>query len=249
MEEKNKLPFYIKICTLLLLTWICNFYNELRIYYKYLDKNNDDIILVTRIYRLLSKHKQEKCSNIAWMMEEKQNNGRYEKKFKYNNENVSKGKNKMRNECSLNNARSYGQSRRSKSSARNRENSYFKKRLLDKIYYKNKVRDAAITDFEFLHSDTKKKLIMIWALFSFIVLFGISLFSIKYLISGKTLKSAISVSYDMQPSSICLLASGIIAVGAMIYLGRKMIRNVKFTYIKDNIYNSAYPSSRKLIFL
>ncbi|SCN12417.1 Plasmodium exported protein, unknown function [Plasmodium malariae] len=247
MEEKNKLPFYIKICTLLLLTWICNFYNELSIYYKCLDKNNDNIILFTRIYRLLAKHKQEKCSNIAWMMEEKQNNGGYEKKFKYNNENVLKGKNKMRNECSLDNAQSYGQSRRSKSSARNRENSYFNKRLLDKIYYKNKVRDATIADFKFLYRDISKKLYMIWALFSFIVLYATSLLLIKYLVSEKILQIDIKFPYSLD--LICLLIYGIIAVGAMIYLGRKVLRNVKFTYNKDDINNTAYPSSRKLIFL
>ncbi|KAI4838025.1 hypothetical protein MKS88_003448 [Plasmodium brasilianum] len=138
MEEKCKLHFYIKICTLFLLTWTCYFYNNMRIYNECLnEKNYNDIKLVTRTYRLLAKHKQGRRSNIVSIKVKKPNNREYEKEGMYNNEKVYKGKNKPLNERSLNIAVEYGQSRKNRSYLCNRENSCSGKRILDSMYYKN----------------------------------------------------------------------------------------------------------------
>ncbi|SCP03017.1 Plasmodium exported protein, unknown function, pseudogene [Plasmodium malariae] len=250
MEEKIKLLFYFKIITLLLLIWICNFYNYMVIQNKYLDKGNYiDEKVWTRTNRLLAKHKYGKCSNIVWIKHEIPYNGEYEKKDMSNNEKVSTGKYKLLNECSLNNKRDYGKSGRSKSSARNARNSYFGKRMLDKIYYKNKLRAAINSDFNFLRKDISQKVVMLTVLYSFTIIFALLIFILRYIFLKKGEQFGISNSLNIHSTSIALLVIAIIVIPVMIYIGKKMLCNVKYIYKKCEINNTAYPSFSKVLFL
>ncbi|KAI4834091.1 uncharacterized protein MKS88_000234 [Plasmodium brasilianum] len=250
MEDKIKLRFYIKACTFLLLTLICNFYDDKRISYTCSnEKNNIDIKLFARNYRLLAKNKQGTCSNIVWIKEEIPNNAEY-KKYIPNNEKVYKEKNKTRNECSLNNLRNYGEYRRSKFSLHNRENSYSKKRMLDKIYYKNKVRDIINADFKFLRKNILQELKGLCASCSLIMLSGAIYLFLKFIKIGdlSTLKSSF-IEFRIGNGTIVVLILGLIVLIALIYIGRKIFRDVKLTYKKCELNNTAYPSFRKVFFL
>ncbi|KAI4836257.1 hypothetical protein MKS88_004045 [Plasmodium brasilianum] len=250
MEGKNKLPFYIKICTFHLLTWICNFYIDQRNSYNFLNKmNNIDIKLVTRTYRLLGKRKWRTCSYNTLIKEEIPNNVEYEKKDMYNNEKLSKGKNKILKEYSLNNSQDYGQSSISKSSVRNRENSYYGKRMLDKIYYKNKVKDSINADFMFLKKDILHKLGALCFLFIFIATFAILILGYRLFRIYMAKKTTTVSQFSLHPTSTGLLLLGIIVIPLIIYIGRKLITNVKLTYKKCELNNTAYPCFRKVFFL
>ncbi|KAI4840220.1 hypothetical protein MKS88_001578 [Plasmodium brasilianum] len=251
MEEKNKLHVFFKIRTLLFLTWICKFYIDMSIYNKFLnEKNHANIKIVTRNYRLLAKHKQGRRSDMMWKKEEIPNNREYEKKPICNNEKVSKGKNKLRNECSLNNARDYGKYKKCKSSGGNIENYYFGKRMLDKIYYKNKVRAAINSDFEFLRKDILLKLNVITVLFIFVVLYALAVILYRYFsLKDNTRLEVLLNNFNLHDTSIALLVIAIIVIPVVIYIGRKLIRNVKLKYKKCEINNTAYPSFRKVLFL
>ncbi|KAI4839254.1 hypothetical protein MKS88_001799 [Plasmodium brasilianum] len=118
---------------------------------KYLDeKNINDEKLYIRTYRLLSKNKKEKCSNIIWKKVDIPNNGEYENKHVYKNGGVSKGKSNLQKEYISNSSGGYNHVGKCKSSDYNKININYGKRILDKIYYKNLVRYSKNADFKFI---------------------------------------------------------------------------------------------------
>ncbi|KAI4833788.1 uncharacterized protein MKS88_000208 [Plasmodium brasilianum] len=149
MKRKFKLLFFIKIETFIFLTRMCQYFC------KYLDeKEISDKKSCTRTYRLLAMHNKEMCLNSVWKKEDILNNGDYEKKHISNNKRVSKGKNKLRNECTSINSRAYKQAWKSKSSVYNSVNTYSGKRMLDKIYYKNVLVGVALAMLIYLLYDS-----------------------------------------------------------------------------------------------
>ncbi|SBS99774.1 Plasmodium exported protein (Pm-fam-a like), unknown function, partial [Plasmodium malariae] len=115
---------------------------------KYLDKK--DVIdekLYTRNYRLLAKYKKEKYSNIVRTKEDILNNGYYEMKHICRNGKVSKKKNKLPKVSTSNSLGDYKQTEKSKFYEYNKVNTYNRKKMLDKIYYKNVLEYSKNADF------------------------------------------------------------------------------------------------------
>ncbi|SBS95954.1 Plasmodium exported protein (Pm-fam-a like), unknown function [Plasmodium malariae] len=133
-----------------------------------IDEKND-----IRICRLLSEYKQAKDSNITWLKRDIETIEDYGKSGISNNSTVEKGKSKKPIQCSLNSAGQYGQTKKSKSSVYNKGNLHFEKRVLDKIYYKNKVKNFMKADFLFLKNDIKVNKCIIFALSGFFLITGI----------------------------------------------------------------------------
>ncbi|SBS98219.1 Plasmodium exported protein (Pm-fam-a like), unknown function [Plasmodium malariae] len=151
-----------------------------------------DIKIVTRSYRLLGKHKQEKCSDIVYIKGDIPTIREYRKLNTYNSTKVTKGINKKQNECSLYNAGGYEYGERSKNSVHYGRNSKLGKRKFDKIYYRNTLRNSTIADFKFLRDVTKQKAVLICILMSFHAIIGILL---SFLIPIKKL----SIDLDLMP--------------------------------------------------
>ncbi|SBS93065.1 Plasmodium exported protein (Pm-fam-a like), unknown function [Plasmodium malariae] len=218
----------------------------MRIYNECLnEKNYNDIKLVTRTYRLLAKHKHGRSSNIVSIKVKKPNNREYEKEGMYNNERVSKGKNKPLNEHSLNVAVEYGQSRKNRSYLCNRENSCSGKRILDSMYYKNKVKYSTNSDFKFLKDSIKGKGSTLCALLGFHGLIGIILI---ILVDRKFLESITFDIYEKFGLNSISLGFGIltfIVILAIIYLIKIIIKFVQIIDKKREILNTAYPPFHK----
>ncbi|SBT85898.1 fam-m protein [Plasmodium malariae] len=108
MVEIIKSILFIKTFELVLVTWICYFYNDMRTFNKIADakykhgRNLDTITL-----RLLAKYIQDKDSHILGLKHNKSNNNEYEKYEITINENGNNGKNKKFNKSSLNKAQYY----------------------------------------------------------------------------------------------------------------------------------------------
>ncbi|SCO92865.1 Plasmodium exported protein, unknown function [Plasmodium malariae] len=250
MGEKNNFGFYIKVFTVFLLIWIFNFYNDKSIYYKFLnEKNHIDIDLNTRTYRLLAKRNQGKYSSIVCIKEDIPNIVEYEKKIISNCKKVSRGKSKIINECSLNNTEVCKQARTSNYFVPNQEKSYLKKKNLDKIYYKNKVRDTTKSDFKFLRNDLKLKVGMICIFSIFIVLTGILLFVLKSVLSMENSEFKLCLKYFLNPSTWGFLILALIVLSTMIYLSRKIVMYIKSIYTKIEINNTSYPPLSNVVFL
>ncbi|SBT86378.1 fam-l protein [Plasmodium malariae] len=82
MEQKIKLLLFIKIFTFILLSWACHFYIYMNTLNSSLDASyNYRRKIYLRTYRLLSKCKRDKNSNIVCLKEEIQNNRVSENKY------------------------------------------------------------------------------------------------------------------------------------------------------------------------
>ncbi|SBT85441.1 Plasmodium exported protein, unknown function [Plasmodium malariae] len=188
MEQKIKLPLFIMICSYIVLSWIYYFNHDMCTFNKYLDgKININGTNDIRICRLLSKHKQAKDPNITWLERNIETIEDYAKSGISNNSTVEKDKNKKTIQCSLNSANHYGRTKKSNSSVYNKGNSHFEKRVLDKIYYKNKVRYFMKADFLFLKNDIKvNKCVICAATICFLIPGIIGAASILYNLSKVT---------------------------------------------------------------
>ncbi|SBT85647.1 Plasmodium exported protein, unknown function [Plasmodium malariae] len=188
MKKKFKLFYFIKIVTFIFLTWIHRFNSELSNFCKYLNENKiSNEKLCTRTYRLLAKNKKEVCLNILWKTEVIPNNVVYEKVNIYNNKKVSNIKNKLRKKCTSNNLGGYKQAGKCKSSAYNRVDNYYGKKMLDKIYYKNVLRYSRNDDLKFIKKCIQRKREVFFFLFVFHLVVGVSyalLFSVFRNIGG-----------------------------------------------------------------
>ncbi|KAI4837022.1 hypothetical protein MKS88_003489 [Plasmodium brasilianum] len=166
MENKINLFFFIKIAVIIFLIWIYRFNSEVSNFCKYLDKK--DVIdekLYTRNYRLLAKYKKEKYSNIVRTKEDILNNGYYEMKHICRNGKVSKKKNKLPKVSTSNSLGDYKQTEKSKFYEYNKVNTYNRKKMLDKIYYKNVLEYSKNADFRFIKKFIQRKNMAIFALY------------------------------------------------------------------------------------
>ncbi|KAI4841364.1 hypothetical protein MKS88_000605 [Plasmodium brasilianum] len=108
MKQKIKFIIFIKIFLFLLLTWICNFNNDMWACSKFLDGNcKVGENLNTSNYRSLAKSKKDKYSNNVSLKENFLKNGVNKQKNISNNEKEDKEKNKQSNRGLLNKAQYY----------------------------------------------------------------------------------------------------------------------------------------------
>ncbi|SBT85625.1 Plasmodium exported protein, unknown function [Plasmodium malariae] len=241
MEQTIKLPYYIRICLFILLSCIFHFHHDMSAFNKYLaGRKNIDETLNTITCRLLANYKQEKGPIIAWMKKDMPAVDEYSNMCASNNGKVEKGKNKRTNQCSLNNTVEYGHTKINKSSVYSRRNLHFEKRLLDKIYYKNKVRHFTNADFLFLKNDIKvnKSFICAITIYHLLVLIvGAVLLLYKY----NDLEKISTLEWQ---GGLCLLSSicVFIVILIMIYIHRQILKYGKIRHIKSELHNTAYPS-------
>ncbi|SBT85881.1 Plasmodium exported protein, unknown function [Plasmodium malariae] len=245
MERKIKLNFLFKIFMFIFLIWICHFDNDISIDNEYLYKKYfADIKIVTRSYRLLGKHKQEKCSDIVYIKGDTPTIKEYQKLNTYNSIKVNKGINKKQNECSLYNAGGYENGRRSKNFVHYGRNSKLGKRKFDKIYYRNTLRNSTIADFKFLRDVTKQKAVLICILLSFHAIIGILL---SFLIPTQNVKGKIMISKLWYYGEIVgFPIFTFIVILSFIYLFRSIAKYIKIINKKREIHNTAYPSTSKI---
>ncbi|KAI4833726.1 uncharacterized protein MKS88_000264 [Plasmodium brasilianum] len=108
MVEIIKSILFIKTFELVLVTWICYFYNDMRTFNKIADaKYKHGRNLDTKTFRLLAKYKQDKDSHILGLKQNKSNNNEHEKYDITINEKGNKGKNNKSDKSSLNKAQYY----------------------------------------------------------------------------------------------------------------------------------------------
>ncbi|SBT85604.1 Plasmodium exported protein, unknown function [Plasmodium malariae] len=224
------------------LIWICHFDNDMSIDNEYLYKKYfADIKKVTRSYRLLGKHKKEKCSDIVHIKGDIPTIREYQKLNTYNSIKVNKGINKKQNECSLFNAGGYEHGGRIKNSVHYGRNSKLGKKKFDKIYYRNTLRNSTIADFKFLRDVTKQKAVLICILLSFHAISGILL---CFLNPDKTLGNISVFWYNRAFVGYYIFT--FIVILSFIYLFRIIAKYIKIINKKCEIHNTAYPSISKI---
>ncbi|SBT85598.1 Plasmodium exported protein, unknown function [Plasmodium malariae] len=210
-------------------------------------KNSDNKGLVERTYRLLVKHKHKKYSNIIWTKDKIPNHEEYPKKYTFNNEKVCKDKNKYPNKRLLRNSGRHEQSRKCKYSTCTERQKHFKKRILDKIYYKNKLWNTTNSDFSFLRNSIKLKQNVLYTLPFFPIIVGIILAVIIFLkYIPNTYSNEISFFwYDLTMIGFSIFSFIFIIV--MIYIFKIIVKNVKLLHKKHELHNTAYSSAHKVI--
>ncbi|SCN12504.1 Plasmodium exported protein, unknown function [Plasmodium malariae] len=119
-----------------------------------------------------------------------------------------------------------------------------KNRKLDKIYYKNLVSYMANADFKYLRKSMKKKVFQICVLASFHILLGILLIVLEKLNYLNVLK----LFDPLHLSTLGFVIFMFIVILSMFYFYKKFKTYIKLTRIKDDIYNTAYPSFRQVGF-
>ncbi|SCN45378.1 Plasmodium exported protein, unknown function [Plasmodium malariae] len=119
-----------------------------------------------------------------------------------------------------------------------------KNRKLDKIYYKNLVSYMANADFKYLRKSMKKKVFQICVLASIHILLGILLIVLEKLNYLKVIKLANTLNL----STLGFVIFMYIVILSMFYLYKKFHIYIKSTRIKADIYNTAYPSFRQVVF-
>ncbi|SBS99568.1 Plasmodium exported protein (Pm-fam-a like), unknown function [Plasmodium malariae] len=215
---------------------------------EYLYKNYiADIEIVTRSYRLLGTHKQEKCSDIVYIKGDIPTIREYQKLNTYNSIKVTKGINKKQNECSLYNAGGYEHGGRSKNSVHYGRNSKLGKRKFDKIYYRNTLRNSTIADFKFLRNVTKQKAVLICILLSFHAISGILL---SFLIPTDTLRNGkivISKLWNFG-ATVGFSTFTYIVILSFIHLFSLIAKYMKIIHKKREINYTAYPSLSKVFY-
>ncbi|KAI4833630.1 uncharacterized protein MKS88_000108 [Plasmodium brasilianum] len=248
MEEKYKLPFFIKMFSFILLTWINHFNNYMSSFNKYLDeKYGNDRKLGQITYRLLAKRKQMKCPYTIWINDVIPNNGKYIKKDIYNNEKINEQKNILADKSSLKCGEKYKLPRRNESSMYIRGNLYCKKRIYDKIYYKNIVRNSWIKDFISLKEDIKLKLLGIFILGSFHVLVGITLIVLGKLGFLDDVNKVIRLFNKIGLFVVLFYILTFVVAVVMLFIQRRVVKYIKALEKKYDINNTAYPSLRKVV--
>ncbi|SBS95593.1 Plasmodium exported protein (Pm-fam-a like), unknown function [Plasmodium malariae] len=129
---------------------------------KYVLEHDIDKKLDTRNYRLLENYKQENYLKNILLNYSIPNIGEYKEKDTFNDK-ITEGKNKKRNECSLNNIKDYEQARKDKSSIYTGGNSYVEKRILDNMFFLNNIRgDMNDNKRKLIKKRTDKYLLILW---------------------------------------------------------------------------------------
>ncbi|SCP02992.1 Plasmodium exported protein, unknown function [Plasmodium malariae] len=241
MEQTIMLPYYIRICLFILLSCISHFHHDMSTFNKYLaGRKNIDETLDTITYRLLAKYKHEKGPIIARLKKDIPTINEYSKMCVSSNGKVEKGKNKRTNQCLLNNIVEHGHTNINKSSVYSRRNSHFEKRMLDKIYYKNKVRHFTNADFLFLKNDIKVNKSFICAV-TIYHLFVSIIGSVLLLCTYKNLQFKFTLDWGLGLGILgCICVFIVILI--MIYLHRQILKYGKIRHIKSELHNTAYPS-------
>ncbi|KAI4838700.1 hypothetical protein MKS88_002204 [Plasmodium brasilianum] len=241
MEQKIKLPFFIKIFSYIILSFIYHFYQDMSNFNKYVDgEYTIEVTLNKRTHRLLAKSKQKKGYIVTSLMKDIPTINEYEKKCTTNNAKVQKVKNKKPPQCPLNNTVGYDQTKKSKASVYNRGNSYFEKRVLDKIYYKNKVRNFTNSDFLFLKNDIKVNKSIISAATSFFLIIGI-IGGVSYIFDHESVKFNFTLDWYNGMFILCSIFV-LIGIIIMICLHREIVKYGKLKHIKSKMHNTEYPS-------
>ncbi|SBT85794.1 Plasmodium exported protein, unknown function [Plasmodium malariae] len=249
MEQKKKMLFLINISTFVFLPWVCLLYSDMLTCnhllvgdYKLYKK------LHTRTYRLLTKCKHKRYSNIAQLKQEIPNNTVGEKKNIFINEKVNNGKKKHSNERSLNNVGIYEQTRKYKTSVHTRTKLNFEKRVLGKLYYKNTVRFTMNADFKFLKYTITRKLGMMCAVYIFYIILGIVIYALIHSNDMLCSKSFIFNLLWCNVATIAYAMSLLIVIPSLYYIYRKIAKYIKLIYKKSEMHNTDYPYPRKVVF-
>ncbi|SBT86101.1 Plasmodium exported protein, unknown function [Plasmodium malariae] len=241
MEKKIKLPFFIKIFSYIILSLIYHFYHDMSNFNKYLDgEYNTEVTLNKRTHRLLAKSKQKKGYITTGIVKNIPSINEYEKMCATNNAKAQKVKNKKTPQCPLNNTVGYEQTKKTKASVYNRGNSYFEKRVLDKIYYKNKVRYFTNSDLLFLKNDIKVNKSIISAATSFFLIIGV-IGGISYIFNLENVEFNFTLDWN---NGMIILCSIFVLIGiiVMICLYREIVKYGKLKQIKSKMHNTEYPS-------
>ncbi|KAI4841017.1 hypothetical protein MKS88_000785 [Plasmodium brasilianum] len=232
MEGKIKTNLYVKICSFILLIWICNFYNDESMYNNSLyERHNIGGKLYTRTYRLLTLHKREHGSNKVGLKEKISLNKAYEKNKQYNG-------------CSIINAKGYNNSRKSKPSVNHEGYTYNKKKLLDKIYYINKVRNSMNLDTKYLRMTTYNNYKFFYALPLLLLLAGILIFVLEKYLDVTFLYEALSIAGQWNISMLSIILVSVftlIVLPTFIYIFKNLVKDNKSIYLKSKLYNTKYP--------
>ncbi|SCN45321.1 Plasmodium exported protein, unknown function [Plasmodium malariae] len=243
MKQQIKLFFFVKIVTFNVLTWICHFNSDISTFYNYSYKNSQVYRkLDTITYRLLSKHKKEKSSNILWMEEDMQNTGTYIKKDISSNKGTT-GKSKHLCKSLLNNRGVYGKVEEGKPPSFNGGKTYFDKFIFNKINYIKAVKESANSDFMFLRKCIQRKINKVFALFIF------------FLIPIIVVAAILFIFYISNVSDIRFISGIGTLLGVICFiffatffrLYRKTVKYEKLIDVKREMHSTAYPSLGKVV--
>ncbi|KAI4840211.1 hypothetical protein MKS88_001569 [Plasmodium brasilianum] len=242
MEQKNKLLFCIKIATFIFLSWVCHFSNDVKKFNIFLDESYKlPTKLGTRTYRLLTKYKRNRDSDVVFLKEKIPANEKYKGKDTFRSEGLTRGSNKTC-KSTPHNSVYYETYRKNKSCVCTRRDSYIGKRIFDKIYYKNSVRCATNSDFKILKRCILNKLHILPA-FSllFLPFVIVQLASIRYNESTKFIKFITSDEWNLAINVICIILTFIFIL-TTIYVFRKVEKYNKMLHIKSRMNNRNYCS-------
>ncbi|SBT86815.1 fam-m protein [Plasmodium malariae] len=148
MEQNIILLFLIKFSMFLFLIWIYHFYNDMAEFNKYLGKKfKFHRELDKRNYRLLSKNKKNKNSNIVPLYEDMTNNRECKKNDTYISEKVFPKGMKQFNRCTLNKDKYYTEVTDYDNGIFDGKYFHFEKKLIKKKDYDNFLeRNKRISD-------------------------------------------------------------------------------------------------------
>ncbi|KAI4835523.1 hypothetical protein MKS88_004733 [Plasmodium brasilianum] len=224
MKVKSKLFLFIKIETFIILTvTFVNIWMRRTLLMKNYVKKN---------YRLLARYKKEKCSNIVWEKKDILNNDEYEKKYISRNGRVSKGKNKLPKVYASDTIGGCKQAGKSKSSEYNNVNTYYGKRMLDKIYYKNVVRYSKNADFKFMKKCIQQNDGSFFALFIFHLVVGVAFAMLMYLLYDNL--SSMSTR-DLLKYFGSLYILWIVVLVRLFYILRKTAKHKELLHLKSKM--------------
>ncbi|SCO92895.1 Plasmodium exported protein, unknown function [Plasmodium malariae] len=247
MEQKNKLLVFIIIFMFMFLCCVRYINNDMNKFNLHLgDTYNFHKKLDTRTYRLLSKYRPIKDSSTVFLKEKMQKNEMHEERDAFNDVEVTRRRNKHSSKHSLNNIEGYVPYRKCKSNVCTERDSYFEKRILDKIYYTNNIRYAVNSDINFLKRCKKNKIYFLYVLFILFVvrlILGVPSMFPKNVVGNKILSGTFGLSFEI----ICTIMTFIFILAA-IYIWRKIKKYDKILHVKSKMNKSQYRHFPKIGF-
>ncbi|KAI4839831.1 hypothetical protein MKS88_001734 [Plasmodium brasilianum] len=173
MEQKIMLSLFIKISTIILLTWLYHSYYDVNSLKENMDeKYNFSRHLKTSNCRLLAKYKQEKDSRIANFKEEMPHKELKEKKYISNNKKETEGKLKQSCRSSLY-IEKYSKNVKKNKCGIGKTKKYFdfEKKIFKKLDYEYYVKNIKIIEYnEYKKLARRKRRIRITLLLLFILI-------------------------------------------------------------------------------
>ncbi|KAI4839077.1 hypothetical protein MKS88_002593 [Plasmodium brasilianum] len=246
MKQIMKLLFFIKITIFIHLTWIYHINKYMRTSNPYLDKCNPGRDFDTRTCRLLGVYKQQIYSDVVWLKGDAPTVEEYKKLCGYNFRKVTREKTKHQKVLSVNNTESFEQARERQSPENNRKNSYFDKRLINKIYYINKDSSAKDKYLKLLGKNIKKKKKVLYVFSVPFVAFALAIIALRKL-DHLNFKDYVFFSLDsFHPLVIVFAILGIIVITAIIYASTKIEKYDKLGHIKSRLNYTKYSPFIKL---